>query len=622
MASLAVVPRADVQRKSGTFDRSDGYARRLIAWRDSLLRQGMEEMRSWKDLQEIDQTIAYLEGSFYDANRPAYRSSYVDNYLADMRREALSSLSQIRPTIDVTSSVKEYKQQAETVHKYIRALWFKQNLDMTVVDWIDHALFGTGFLKHVAGENVFQFSAHGADQVIPVLCNGQLQESVAVIYQNYKPLPYFYAKFGKEKCEGLERYTVNLSRSLSQDKYVRPSSVPEYTWNAMSPAMKRRMSMRGGPVRESEGTYVPFPVIELKEVYFDDWSINESGNDEFVQNKDLHPSEYNYHYIVPPGARLFPRKRLAIFAGDRIMYDGPSPFWHGLYPFTMLQLNPCVWSPGGISKYRDIIPQNKAINRIGAGVEEATARAMNMNVIGKRGAIPDAAWDSFQPAKPAQKIQANPIYQKGDMAYMDPPILPSYVGEFLRYNVETIKKRSGSLDISGLAKKKQVPGGEAIEQMRETMSGPFQLESRYVEVALEQAGEQMVSNIFQYATLSGRMQILGVDGETPEDFDYNAGTMVPSSAPKESHWRTFSMKIAPGSTHGMSKMQKKVEAFTMFKAGALSMAGLYRQTEFPENVDAVQKEMLAEHEKGIGGAPKGAGRQPRQNRSQRTGSPL
>jgi hypothetical protein len=72
----------------------------------------------------------------------------------------------------------------------------------------------------------------------------------------------------------------------------------------------------------------------------------------------------------------------------------------------------------------------------------------------------------------------------------------------------------------------------------------------------------------------------------------------------------------------MSKMQKKVEAFTMFKAGALSMAGLYRQTEFPKNVDAVQKEMLAEHEKGIGGAPKGAGRQPRQNRSQRTGSPL
>lgn len=437
MASLAIVPRASVERNSGSRDFPDQYSRKLLGWRDALLRQGMEEMRSWRDLQEIERILDYLDGNWYPSTRPDYRSKYYDDYMGDMRLEALSSLSQIRPTIDITSSVEAYKKQAETVHKYIRSLWFNMNLDAIVVEWLDHALFGTGFLKHVAGENQFQFSAHGADQVIPVLCNGKIQESAAVIYQNYKPLPYFYAKFGKEKCQGLEKYTVNLSRSLSQDKYVRPSSVPEYTWNAMSPAMKHKMSQRGGPVRESEGTYVPFPVIELKEVYFDDWSINESGNEVFVQNQDLHPSQYNYHYLVPPGARLFPRKRLVIFAGDRIMYDGPSPFWHGLYPFTMLQLNPCVWSPGGISKYRRLIPQCQATNSIGAGVEEAVKRALNLNVVGKRGAMAEVVWDAFQPAKPAQKILMNPIAQPGDFRYMDPPNLPPYIGEFLRYLVET-----------------------------------------------------------------------------------------------------------------------------------------------------------------------------------------
>lgn len=622
MASLAIIPRADIQRPSGSIDRASGYERRILAWRDSLLRQGMEELRSWKDLQEIDKVIDLIEGRFYQENRPAYKSRYYDGYLGDMRREAISSLSQIRPTIDVTSSVDAYKTQAETVHKYIRSMWFKLNLDMTVVDWIDHALFGTGFLKHVAGENQFQFSAHGADQVIPVLCNGDIQESAAVIYQNYKPLPYFYAKFGKEKCAGLERYTVNLSRALSQDKYVRPSSVPEYSWNAMSPAMKRRMSMRGGPVRQSEGTYVPFPVIELKEVYFDDWSINESSNDILVQNESLDLSEYNYHYIVPPGARLFPRKRLVVFAGDRIMYDGPSPFWHGLYPFTMLQLNPCVWSPGGISKYRDLIPLVRACNRIGAGVEEAIGRALNLNLVSKRGAMPEAVWDALQPGKPAQKILMNPIAQKGDIYYMDGPNLPAYTGDFQRYLIDTIKHRSGSLDISGLAKKKQVPGGDSIEQMRDVMSGPFQLESRYVEVAVEQVGTQMVSNVFQYATLDGRMRLLGADGMTPEDFDYRSGDMIPSSEPIFDFWKLFSFKIAPGSAHGSSKIQKKVEAVTLYKAGALSLHGLYRQMEFPENPDVIIGEMQKEHEMGIGGPPKGAGKQSRPNRAQRTGSAL
>jgi hypothetical protein len=216
----------------------------------------------------------------------------------------------------------------------------------------------------------------------------------------------------------------------------------------------------------------------------------------------------------------------------------------------------------------------------------------------------------------------NPIAQKGDIYYMDGPNLPSYTGDFQRYLIDTIKHRSGSLDISGLAKKKQVPGGDSIEQMRDVMSAPFQLESRYVEVAVEQVGTQMVSNVFQYATLDGRMRLLGVDGMTPEDFDYRAGDMVPSSEPNFDFWKLFSFKIAPGSAHGSSKNAKEVKAVTLFKAGALSLHGLYRQMEFPENPDVIIQELQKEHEMGIGGAPKGAGKQPRQNRNQRNGQPM
>jgi hypothetical protein len=56
---------------------------------------------------------------------------------------------------------------------------------------------------------------------------------------------------------------------------------------------------------------------------------------------------------------------------------------------------------------------------------------------GKSAVVAEAVWDALHPAKPAQKILMNPIAQPGDFRYMDPPNLPPYIGEFLRYLVET-----------------------------------------------------------------------------------------------------------------------------------------------------------------------------------------
>ncbi len=451
----------------------------MTAFRGDLLRQGTSEMQAWKSFQEIETIIGYLDGTWWGANRAPYRSQFYDNYLADQRRESLASLSDLKPSIDISSSVEAYKSQADVQDKYIRHLWNRENLDLKVVTWVDHALFGTGFLKQVARENQFMFSAHGPDTVIPVQCNGDLQESAACLYKTYKSLGYFQNSFGPEKCIGLERQSIKLAQNLGQDRYARPNDIPEYSWNALSPAMKRRVQMRNAPIRQQDQNYTPFPIVELMEVYYDDWSINETNHDIWIHHPDLTAEQHNYHYIVPPGCRLYPRKRLIVFAGDRVMYDGPAPFWHGLYPFTMLQLNPCVWSPGGISKYHDLIPLCRSLNQVGCGVDESVQRALNGTWVAKRGAIPEAVWDAFQPGKPGQKILLNPIANINEFKEMSAPNLPQQVGEWLKYLVDTVKRRSGSLDIQGLSRKNQAPGGDAIEQMRDTMSSPFRLEGRY-----------------------------------------------------------------------------------------------------------------------------------------------
>jgi len=620
---MATQPRPAFERKSGTLDYPDDYTRKMIHWRDALIEQASYEMQSYREVQtEIQKYIAYLDSQWWARDRPDYRSSFFDNYLADVRRETLSSLTSTRPAMDVYSPIEAYKDHGTIVNNYIKHVWVNNDLDLKLVEWIDHSLFGTGFWKMSAYEpGIIDITSHGLDEVLPVMMQGQdLQTARAVVYRTFQSLEYFIAKFGREKADGLERYGLRVSTSQGTEKYQRPGNIPEYTWNAMAPPMRRLKSMTfARPAIQDSMAYSPFHILDLCEIYSDDWTFNDNGHPVLIKHPDLDIKDHNYHYIVPPGARIFPRKRLVVFGGDRVMYDGPSPWWHGLYPYIMLQLNPCVWGPGGISKYRDIIPLVKVINRIGAGVDELIIQAINGTYIGKRGAIDPVSWERFQPGKPSQKLLMNMNGNPAtDIRRMDPPQLPSYVESFLRYLVETVKRRSGSIDIMGLARKKQAPSGEAVENMRDTMSSPFQLEGRYVEAGLKRAAIQAVSHVFQFADLSRRLMVLGPDGQTWQDYQPPIGKMV-LPHPQEDHWKKFAVHIAPGSMHGASKFQKKSEAVLLRRQGDLSRKGLWRLAEIPDDVNLVEKELMAERKEGIGPATKGSARQ---TRSQRQGNPL
>lgn len=618
MSSMALyAPRGAEVRKSGTLDFPDNYAKGMRNWKQALTEQAVAEVRATLEFQEIERYIDFLEGKYYKGNRAAYRSNFYDNYMADQRIEALAALTDVKPAVDISCKVKAYERQGHIAHDYMRHLWHTKNLDLELAGWVDHALFGTGFLKNTAASpGRFSFSPRGMDTVMPVLMSGnKFQSSTAVIDKSYASMGDLIARFGPEKCRGLERYVIKLEANMgAAEQYARPAHIPEYSWNAMSPAIRRRRARQSGPSRQETTGNTPFGSIEVAEIYFDDWTINDDGHPKLIKHPDLDVDLHNYHYIVPPGARMWPRKRLMIFAGDRVMYDGPNPFWHGEYPYAMLQLNPCVWSPGGISKYRNLVPLVQSVNRIGSGIDETVMKALNPNVIGRRGALAESTWDNFNPARGGQKVLVQPIANPAvDLRYMEAPNLPSYVGDFLRYLVDTIKKRSGSLDIQGLSRKKQAPGGEAIEQMRDTMSGPFRLEGRYMEAAMVQGMTQVVSNIFQFCTLDERLRVLGADGITWEDFDYKSGDMVPGGEAREDWWRQFAIQIAPGSLHGSSKAQRDQKAFIMAQSGKLSIKGLYEITEFPYPYEQSIAEMKQEHELGIGQVQKGRTPRPKQS---------
>ena len=610
-----------VNKKSETLDYPDDYKAKMRQWREAAKAEAIETLRQHPEYSEIRKYISYLEGKYWDPNRPRYRSPFFDNRLMEARIQALSMLTDIRPMISVSTKVKEYEDQAHIADRVIRAEWYRNDLDLKLVDVVDHALLGIGYWKIGAGSPGYTVVLPcGADNVLPIQPGSTLQESTAVLYRAHKTMNYFLERWPQFKDEIQKQAKSASVIPTGEGDIIRPDTIAEYTWSALSPSMRKRLALRkGNPARHTGES--PFPVIELEEYWIEDMSVNETPETVIMKDPYLSLDAHNWHYSVRPGERLYPRKRLVIFAGNELLYDGPSIFWHGMYPFVELALNPAVWAPYGLSKYRDLYTFTQAINEVVAGILDLVKKAVNPQVIAKENAVRESVWRKFFPDMPGGKLRIAPIADPlRDIRYMEPPPIPAYVLQMLlNYLIPSMDRHSGAVDVVSLGRKRQVPGGETIEQMRDTMQSRFRLESRRVEAFLRKAGLQAVSNIFQFYTRRQRMRMLGADGLTWQDFDYDPDTMVPYSMPKEDHWRMFAVDIAQGSSHGASKERAKQVAIVLYRIGAISRKKLLRELEMTDQeISEIEDELMKERSAGLGLIA--AGRTPRLTRSEKARS--
>src|SRR6185369_8771969 len=115
----------------------------------------------------------------------------------------------------------------------------------------------------------------------------------------------------------------------------------------------------------------------------------------------------------------------------------------------------------GQSKYENLVPLNRAINEIGAGTMDMIKRILNPQLIAKEGLVPKEAWERFFPNMPGGKLKLGPLGDvRNDIRYMEPPVMPPYVFQFLaQYLSPEFDRLGGFLDASSLMKKGQTPGG-------------------------------------------------------------------------------------------------------------------------------------------------------------------
>lgn len=89
---------------------------------------------------------------------------------------------------------------------------------------------------------------------------------------------------------------------------------------------------------------------------------------------------------------------------------------------------------------------------------------------------------------------------------------------------------------------------------------------------MRELGDMFKAYVFQFYTAPRRVQILGKDGVTEEDFYYRPGTLIPNALPGEDplnpksreqdrafwHMNNFLFHVTPNSMHQITQMTKKM----------------------------------------------------------------
>jgi hypothetical protein len=252
------------------------------------------------------------------------------------------------------------------------------------------------------------------------------------------------------------------------------------------------------------------------------------------------------------------------------------------------------------------------------------------DVISDKNSVSKAALDRWDTRRSGGKYLHNPIAGKG-MQIVPPPPLPQEFWTGLQFYASEMTNLSGVGDVSQLMRLNQIPSSDSIEQIMEAMSPSVRLRSRVIEAFMREFASMMAYNISQFMTLNQRMTIMGPDGMTPEDFDFDPDTLIPAFIDAEDFGsngaptlealyrgprsrfersreflRTFTFHIAPGSLLAASEIQRKLLYLQLSRAGLIDHWTLMEVLDIPNvgtpppGADSITDRLMAEQQMGLG----------------------
>ena len=594
----------------------DTLASDKLGWFKEVAEEGENFLKSQRAWADIDKSVEIISGTT-DLKIPRNLSRLSVNMAKHEIRDAVATLANMRPIWGFKTDNDQYQKQAVVLNTMLRAWYSQPFVRSSIRKALQYALgASTGYVSPtweadqiVAGRGDIALHAYGPRQVLPfgIPQDNDLQKAYVVTIVVETPIQIAMAMHPTE----LDKMVPDRSAPTWMRKGVR--RVQRF----MSPLLNMF-----GPGSGKEQQESPFPTVDIYHSYVRDLSINTTDKDIWMGtpgtnwfykvpayksrietgtfDKDQHPL---YREATREDAMLYPLRRLCKWTKQGILYDNSSPLWHGKVPAVPFRGDDWPWDFLSYPMTRDAGSIQESANRLLRAIDDSANVKLDMPLSYDETAISEGLMGRFNPRRPGQRIKINAQQN-------DKPVLPVVPAEW--YNIDPIvagmpdklfewlKQLAGTRDMAALAKAKQVPSGDSIEKLME-LSGPLMTDmSMGMEGSMVELGEQWKGLAFQFYDLPRRVQVMGQDAVTEQDYDYDPSNMIPSHLPDEyakikqdqelakknesvsysiplsrasqverarKHLNSFIFHVTPNSLHQITQLTKKMLMLQLWKGG-------------------------------------------------------
>lgn len=594
----------------------ENYEQKVLSWLKGKVMDGQGVLKRERGYMEYENSKKFVNGEQYPLRSRAI-SRITDNRLRKIVLETIGALTDVRPIWNYDTYNYQYKGQAEVLSKLARSWWKNNQVDRRLQSILTYAMCGGsayGYLRwnpDILGGGDFDLVPLSPMDVIPIepVYSDSIQDWRGVIIRMNLPTESIKAMYP------LKSHIIGRTKG----SWVAPMTREGGSlYTVMSAAWASLTRGYEGKQQEPTGT------TDLFFVYIKDETLNTGTGTVKMGRPDS-----NWSYEVPPlgttkpdgsivndaDAKLYPRGRLLVATMDCVCEDGPNPYWHGMFPLVRFTLEPLPWSLLGASIIGDLIPLQNALNESLRGLEDGMAQWIRRGVVADRQSISKTTLEAIDTRKAGLRAYLNNNAAGQGFQVIDGPQFPAWYMEFVQFLQNEMDTVSGTRGLRELAQLKQMPSADTMQKYMEALSPVLRTRARVLEIALGELAEMLKVGFFQYYDQQRRFEIVGPDGVTVEDFDYDPNSMVPGPQPgpvdpatgqpgppdpmdtrerrAEKHHRNFKFNVAPNSFLNVSHSEQKLLILQMFRNNIMDPWTLWQSMDLP-NVGSPPAERLEE----------------------------
>ncbi len=589
-----------------------------MGWLEDNTDEGEGWLRGQRAYQEANQNLRIFDGVFNDKTK----SGLVTNELKYNVRKLAETLADIREIGTYGSDAPQFKSYSEMVTKVVKNIYLEAQFPLQIRRVLQYAeVFGRGYIwpkcktgQYGFGERQIIFEPLGLMDVIPtqVPSSNDTQEAYTNTIYEYLPIAEAHARFPE-----------------FQDQ-LQPVNRMKFGSSVATRRVDHAERYRYGDEQRSFGNLY----CEIRYTFIRDISINKYGKTLPMGQKGT-----SWYYEVPyvgqsifGGVRngqsfmrpatsqdclIYPYLRLIISnkGMTQPMYDGPAFDWHGQMPAIQYDVDDWPWRGIGNSIVGDVGTIQQTIRKLERKMDQVIMTTLN----------PPMGYDRSATGGP--KIENFDLFEEDVRAGLDGKpsdvlhsLLPDSVKadtvhfKWSEYLSAKMGKQLGIEDVANLAQLKMNITSDTADKLLEGIGPVGKGIAANVERSNAKIAYQLKFMVPQWYDSRRIIQILGPDNITPDIFDFDPHSLIPSHMPDEmvngqvptnpsnytqlDRARRFAQNVrlvsVPSTLLRVTQMQEQLKWLQLYRGGApIAFTDVAKKMDI-ENYGEVQGATLRE----------------------------